>query len=475
MDLNYLEIEKLVKKTDEQLQGKRVRKVIEPQEWEILFRMGKEVDNLLFSIKPGYNFFTLTKKKKSRGFSSPFCLKLRKHLHNQVIRSLSLVRKEDRLLKISFSNEWSLIVELLGRHGNILLVDPEDKITGIHHPSSFTTRKLLPGYRYTPPPPHKIPVPQVRFDLKGNIFKEVENKIGEELEKLQREKVYSFYRKQIKKRLKKVKSTIKKVRNEKERHKIHQGFQRVGNLFLIVQYNWKPNEKKRFLENPPDGGEPLELKIPEGIEGPVSAANYYFKIYKKAKRGLDIVKKRLQDLEREKNKLEKEIKKSEEIPFEKLEKFYQDSKQKKKKSSKKPANFSHGFRFFVVDDGKKVYVGRNAQENHKLTFSFANGRDFWLHARNFHGSHVIIPMNRNEELPQQVLIDAAMLALHFSGGSKNRQGEIIYSRKKHLRAVKGEIGKVLTSKSNNITVKIDPQRIEDIIKKSKYPELISTS
>ncbi|MDA3864491.1 MAG: NFACT RNA binding domain-containing protein, partial [Deltaproteobacteria bacterium] len=115
---------------------------------------------------------------------------------------------------------------------------------------------------------------------------------------------------------------------------------------------------------------------------------------------------------------------------------------------------------------------RNAKENHKLTFSFANGRDFWLHARNFHGSHVIIPMDRNEELPQQVLIEAAMLALHFSGGSKNRQGEIIYSRKKHLRSVKGETGKVLTSTSSNITVKIDPELIEDIIKKSKNPELI---
>ncbi|MDA3865006.1 MAG: NFACT family protein, partial [Deltaproteobacteria bacterium] len=325
MDLNYLEIEKLAEKTDAQLRGKRVRKIVEPQEGEILFRMGKEVNNLLFSIKSGYNFFTLTKNRNSRGFSSAFCLQLRKYLHNQVIKKLSLVRKEDRLLEISFSNDWSLIIELLGRHGNILLLDPEKKITGIHHSSSSTTRKLLPGYPYTPPPPHKISVPKVRFDLEGNIFKEVERKIGEELEKLHREKVYSFYRKQIKKRLKKVDSTIKKVGLEKEKHKNHQIYKRVGNLFLIIQYNWKPDEKKRFLDNPPDGGDPVELKIPDGIEGPVSAANYYFKVYKKAKRGLNIVKKRLQDLERERSKLQKEIEKSEEIPFEKLEKFSQAS------------------------------------------------------------------------------------------------------------------------------------------------------
>lgn len=48
-----------------------------------------------------------------------------------------------------------------------------------------------------------------------------------------------------------------------------------------------------------------------------------------------------------------------------------------------------------------------------LLFKFANGSDWWFHAKNMAGSHVILKTD-GKEIPDRTFEEAAALAAHFS-------------------------------------------------------------
>ncbi len=54
-------------------------------------------------------------------------------------------------------------------------------------------------------------------------------------------------------------------------------------------------------------------------------------------------------------------------------------KKGKKQAKSKPLHF-------VSSDGFHMYVGKNNYQNDELSFKFANGGDWWFHAKNMAGS-----------------------------------------------------------------------------------------
>jgi predicted ribosome quality control (RQC) complex YloA/Tae2 family protein len=85
-------------------------------------------------------------------------------------------------------------------------------------------------------------------------------------------------------------------------------------------------------------------------------------------------------------------------------------------------------------------VGRGAAHNDQLTLHVARPRDLWLHAREWSGAHVVVPLGRGESCPPEVLVDAAHLAAHFSDFSGAREEavvEITYGLRKHVRKPRG--------------------------------------
>lgn len=67
---------------------------------------------------------------------------------------------------------------------------------------------------------------------------------------------------------------------------------------------------------------------------------------------------------------------------------------------------------FVSRDGIDILVGKNNRQNDKLTFGIASPEDTWLHAKDIHGSHVII--KKGGTIPDKTLYDASMLAAYYS-------------------------------------------------------------
>ena len=119
------------------------------------------------------------------------------------------------------------------------------------------------------------------------------------------------------------------------------------------------------------------------------------------------------------------------------------------------------FRRFESVDGLPIYVGRNARENEALTFNMARSDDLWLHARGTPGSHVVVRLEKGANPLPETIKDAATLALQYSDLKKSGKGEVIYTKRKWVRKVKGQSpGTVTVTQEKTIFVQLDRARLD---------------
>ncbi len=64
--------------------------------------------------------------------------------------------------------------------------------------------------------------------------------------------------------------------------------------------------------------------------------------------------------------------------------------------------------------GYRIWVGRNARSNDALTFRYARKQDWWFHAKDVSGSHVVLRRQGTQNPPLAVVERAAGLAAWFS-------------------------------------------------------------
>ena len=94
----------------------------------------------------------------------------------------------------------------------------------------------------------------------------------------------------------------------------------------------------------------------------------------------------------------------------------------------------HEFQF----RGYRIWVGKGAQANDKLTLKYSYKDDLWLHAKDVSGSHVLIKHQAGKNFPKDVIEFAASLA---AGNSKRKNESlcpVIVTQKKFVRKRKGD-------------------------------------
>ena len=106
-------------------------------------------------------------------------------------------------------------------------------------------------------------------------------------------------------------------------------------------------------------------------------------------------------------------------------------KKRGSKGTKKPAKSKP--LHFVSSDGFHMYVGKNNYQNDELTFKFANGGDWWFHAKNMPGSHVIVKKEQADTLPDATFEEAGRLAAFYSSGRQAPKVEVDYIQRKELK------------------------------------------
>ena len=102
---------------------------------------------------------------------------------------------------------------------------------------------------------------------------------------------------------------------------------------------------------------------------------------------------------------------------------------RKKSAPSKPLSFR-------TDGDLLVRVGKNNKQNDVLTGS-ASKNEIWFHIKGFHGSHVILTPNENEEPLDIDYTQAAMLAAYYSEKRGSRNVSVDYTRVKNLKKPNG--------------------------------------
>lgn len=118
-----------------------------------------------------------------------------------------------------------------------------------------------------------------------------------------------------------------------------------------------------------------------------------------------------------------------------------------------------GVREFTSRDGLRILAGRSATSNDALTFGVARGNDAWLHAKDVGGPHVVLVVPKGVEIPQESLIDAATVAHALGKLGTEPRGEVVWTRAKHVRRVKGAPGRVTITQERVISLKVERERV----------------
>jgi predicted ribosome quality control (RQC) complex YloA/Tae2 family protein len=119
------------------------------------------------------------------------------------------------------------------------------------------------------------------------------------------------------------------------------------------------------------------------------------------------------------------------------------------------------YRVYLSSDNLRILVGRSAKDSDELTLRHTRGNEWWFHARDVPGAHVVVKYS--EALPEQTLQEAAMLAAYFS---KIKNGTTVqYTQVKFVKKPKNvAAGLVSISKEKTIDIIIDEKLLAKLLK-----------
>jgi predicted ribosome quality control (RQC) complex YloA/Tae2 family protein len=122
------------------------------------------------------------------------------------------------------------------------------------------------------------------------------------------------------------------------------------------------------------------------------------------------------------------------------------------------------YQVFRSAGGRLILVGRSAADNDALTTRHARPHDLWLHAKGQAGAHVVVPLEKSESCPPDVLADAATLAVHFSDARGEGVAEVSYAERRYVRKLrKSAPGTVVLDREKVIAVRIEPDRVSRLL------------
>ncbi len=240
-----------------------------------------------------------------------------------------------------------------------------------------------------------------------------------------------------------------------------------GELLMTYGYSANQGDKELVCENYYTG---KEITIPLDTDlSPMDNSKKYFARYNKLKRTYEALveltvesKAELEYLQSVQTSLDIADSMTDltQIKEELIESGYVRGKLQKGKNKKqeksKPLHY-------MSSDGYHMYVGKNNYQNEELTFKIASGSDMWFHAKQMPGSHVIVKVEGEGELPDRTYEEAARLAAYYSSGKTSPKVEIDYTERKNLKKPpKAKPGFVIYHTNYSMSIEPDIHGIKEI-------------
>jgi predicted ribosome quality control (RQC) complex YloA/Tae2 family protein len=252
----------------------------------------------------------------------------------------------------------------------------------------------------------------------------------------------------------KLESLERSMTDDTEREVLRQS----GELILAYQYSLEPGQRELRAQYDADKPE-LVIALNPDLP-PMENAQRYFTRYNKAKRALDDVpglisqtKTELQYLEQLESDLTLATNWSE---IDDVRQALQSSGYWKGKKTKRIGGGGQSAPIrHVTKDGFVLWIGRNSRQNEIVTFKKASGQDFWLHARDVPGAHVIIKFD-GRRISETLIEQAAAIAAYYSSRRNEGRVPVDVTRIKYVKKIKGG-GQGMVTYRNETTVIVTPQ------------------
>ncbi|ELB32182.1 MULTISPECIES: fibronectin-binding protein EfbA [Enterococcus] len=551
----------MVNELRETLLSGRISKIHQPYENEIVLVIRSRGKNhrLLLSAHPSYARVQITQIDYQNPDNPPnFVMMLRKYLDGAILENIEQI-ENDRVIHFHFAkrNELGdlqniiLIVELMGRHSTIVLVNQETGkiLDAIKHigSSQNTYRSLLPGVEYIAPPKQEVLNPfssdkekifqrlsqtelepkaiqhqfqGIGFDTAQELTKRLLERPNEKMvvwdeffssiinhpvptfyettnkdfftpivyqvfsEQASAVTTYptlsqlldSYYHEKAEKDRAKQQGgeLIRKIENELNRNKNKlkkreqtlkesenaENYRRDGELLTTFLTQVPRGAKEVVLPNYYEEDRPIKIALDPALT-PNQNAQKYFHRYQKLKNAVKLIGEQIQEAKDEIQYLESVLSQleiagpmdieaiKEELTAEGYLKKKTQKKQKKKKPSQPDQYFS--------SDGTLILVGKNNLQNDQLTMKTAKKTDYWLHAKNIPGSHVII---KSDQPSDETITEAAELAAYFSKYRYSAQVPVDLVQVKHIRKPNGaKPGYVIYENQKTVIVTPEEEKI----------------
>ncbi|MBC9709013.1 MAG: NFACT family protein, partial [Enterococcus sp.] len=514
---------------------------------------------LLLSAHPSYARVQITQIDYQNPDNPPnFVMMLRKYLDGAILENIEQI-ENDRVIHFHFAkrNELGdlqniiLIVELMGRHSTIVLVNQETGkiLDAIKHigSSQNTYRSLLPGVEYIAPPKQEVLNPfssdkekifqrlsqtelepkaiqhqfqGIGFDTAQELtkrllerpnekmvvwheffssiinhpdptFYETTNKdfftpivyqvfseqasavttyptLSQLLDSYYHEKAEKDRAKQqggelirkIENELKRNKNKLKKREQTLKESENAENYRRDGELLTTFLTQVPRGAKEVVLPNYYEEDRPIKIALDPALT-PNQNAQKYFHRYQKLKNAVKLIGEQIQEAKDEIQYLESVLSQLEiagpmdieAIKEELTAEGYLKKKTQKKQKNKKPSQPDQYF----SSDGTLILVGKNNLQNDQLTMKTAKKTDYWLHAKNIPGSHVII---KSDQPSDETITEAAELAAYFSKYRYSAQVPVDLVQVKHIRKPNGaKPGYVIYENQKTVIVTPEEEKI----------------
>ncbi len=254
---------------------------------------------------------------------------------------------------------------------------------------------------------------------------------------------------------------VANLRGDLEKHGDPDRWKRFGDLILSNIRNAERRGDVIFVTDYYDDTAP-SVEIEGDAHKPLSEiAEGYFRQYTKARNGLRVIGGRIAEAEIAIASAEERLREIDDALAAGDEAFLMSLTEPVKKAApvgrkKKVEAAFKGARRFVSSDGFEILVGKKAADNDFLTFRIAKSLDFWLHAADYPGSHVVVRMPNRKALPNRTLIEAAQLAAFYSDAREKPKAAVNYTQKKFVNKPKRS-APGLVSLASFKTILVEPQ------------------
>jgi predicted ribosome quality control (RQC) complex YloA/Tae2 family protein len=244
----------------------------------------------------------------------------------------------------------------------------------------------------------------------------------------------------LEKQINKLSSIIEQLKQADKGFDRAEKYEQFGHILMAHAHEkLDPGKDEVEFENFYAQNEKVVIPVKPNRSIAENAQNYYDKSADTIK-NIEESKRRLKEAEQELKKVEN-LKKS----FENIEKVYEfdewfnEHEEELKATgvlSKASDSVSLPYRSASID-GYEIWIGKNAKSNDQLT-SDAHKEDVWLHARGVGGSHVVIRMNNQKEMPpKNVILRAASIAAWNSKARGSGLAPVIVTKRKYITKPKG--------------------------------------